>query len=215
MLIGASRGPWGRSLRVCVLPITWKTTATGGGSQQQDVDRLEAVRTPSQTSAARVPRTLTSAGFTCSLIYLPVFDMEYWRVYADILATCEGDREIGGSSALLAVQEVGRAKPGWHAKTLENEGLLSHRHEDAWRGTGVVYQSDQWTIMRKRASKAGNWFRLTHLDSSRETGLAASTSHLVLPFLNVKSCSGITSRLFLPVLSGVSWWGLQRSSEMA
>ena len=80
----------------------------------------------------------------------------------------EGNKLVGGPSALVAFQEVGRAKPGWHVRSTDKTRLLSCRQDEAWRGTGIGYNSDVWTVMRKKATKAGTWFRLRHLTTLQE-----------------------------------------------
>ena len=67
--------------------------------------------------------------------------------------------------ALLALQELPRAGPGW---ATEKQGLLqivSHRGERAWRGAGVAFHTEVWTVVRRVAAGRGVWIQLKHLQA--------------------------------------------------
>ena len=65
--------------------------------------------------------------------------------------------------AILALQELPRAGAGW---ATEKQGLLqivSHREEHAWRGAGVAFHTEVWTVVRRVAAGRGVWIQLKHL----------------------------------------------------
>ena len=65
--------------------------------------------------------------------------------------------------AILALQELPRAGAGWAA---EKQGLLqivSHRTEQAWRGAGVAFNTEVWSVVRRVVAGRGVWIQLKHL----------------------------------------------------
>ena len=65
-------------------------------------------------------------------------------------------------SSVVCLQELARGKDGWSDLYLDGWRLCSHRNADAWRGTGILFQKEQWVVMRKKATRRGTWFRLRH-----------------------------------------------------
>ena len=61
-----------------------------------------------------------------------------------------------------------RREAGWHSEQHQGWTALTHRHEDVWRGTGLIYRSSSWKIVRRLASGRGTWFRLRHATFSNE-----------------------------------------------
>ena len=64
--------------------------------------------------------------------------------------------------SVYLLQEVPRREAGWHTELSEGWTTLSHRNDDVWRGTGLLFQESSWKIMRRLATERGIWVRLRH-----------------------------------------------------
>ena len=73
-----------------------------------------------------------------------------------------------GLPGIIGLQEVRRGAPGWTVQALEKWTLLSFQPDDAWRGTGVMFDPSLWQAMRRKACKAGSWYRMRHLETQTE-----------------------------------------------
>ena len=77
---------------------------------------------------------------------------------------------------IFLLQEVPRREAGWHSDCYEGWPTLSFRHEDIWRGTGILYRDGRWKIVRRVSSGRGTWFRLRHVLLANEVWVG--TIHL-------------------------------------
>ena len=59
------------------------------------------------------------------------------------------------TDAVLALQELPRAGVGWATEKQGSLQILSHRAEGAWRGAGVAFKSEVWSVARRVASGRG------------------------------------------------------------
>ncbi|CAE6963578.1 unnamed protein product [Symbiodinium sp. CCMP2592] len=90
-------------------------------------------------------------------------------------AVCEGIKRPMDPDAVVILQELPRGASGWCS---EKQGLLevvSHRSETAWRGTGLAYRTDSWSVVRRVARARGCWILLKHLKHG--TSLWCATAH--------------------------------------
>ncbi|CAE7455854.1 unnamed protein product, partial [Symbiodinium necroappetens] len=65
--------------------------------------------------------------------------------------------------AVLALQELPRAGVGWATEKQGSLQILSHRSDKAWRGAGVAFKSEVWSVARRVASGRGVWVQLKHM----------------------------------------------------
>ena len=72
----------------------------------------------------------------------------------------EAEREAGCSFDLLSVQEVPRVEQGWSYVREGPWAIHSHRDSTAWRGAGICYRADQWSLVQKRAVSRGVWCKV-------------------------------------------------------
>ena len=64
---------------------------------------------------------------------------------------------------LYLLQEMPRREAGWHSDEAGGWFVLGFRHEDVWRGTGLMFKSSRWKIVRRVATGRGTWFRIRHV----------------------------------------------------
>ena len=95
----------------------------------------------------------------------------------------------GGNCPLgvIAIQEVKRSVAGWTDDQVGKWSLLSHQTEDEWRGTGILYDSSSFAVLRRKASSRGTWFRLRHLSTGQEIWIG---SIYLPPHLNTLDMQG-------------------------
>ena len=67
----------------------------------------------------------------------------------------------------FALQELPRDAVGWKTETVQEWHILSHRSQEQWRGTGVMHNPQEWSVMRKKAHDRGIWVRM----QERSTGV--------------------------------------------
>ncbi|CAE7949162.1 unnamed protein product [Symbiodinium sp. KB8] len=65
--------------------------------------------------------------------------------------------------AVLALQELPRAGVGWATEKQGSLQILSHRCDESWRGAGVAFKSEVWSVARRVASGRGVWVQLKHM----------------------------------------------------
>ena len=76
--------------------------------------------------------------------------------------------------SLVAVQEVPRSTPGWHKEEKGDITILSFQDDASWRGVGVVFQSREWTVMRRKGSGRAAWMRMRRLADGQELWLGVA-----------------------------------------
>ncbi|CAE7854601.1 unnamed protein product, partial [Symbiodinium necroappetens] len=64
--------------------------------------------------------------------------------------------------------ELPRGKSGWSKWYQGSWVVLSHQPESQWRGTGLLFCKDEWSVLRKRPAGKGTWFKLRRLKDSSE-----------------------------------------------
>ena len=108
------------------------------------------------------------------------FSVRSWNIGGvDEAAVPQALRDLGmavHSNTIFLLQEVPRREAGWHVDCCEGWSSLSYRHEETWRGTGLLYQSSSWKIVRRLATSRGTWFRIRHAEISSE--MWVGTVHL-------------------------------------
>ena len=73
---------------------------------------------------------------------------------------CELERLQGGAFDVVSVQELPRGETGWSFTEANGWHFHSHREESSWRGAGVAFRANTWSLMWKRKSDKGVWCRL-------------------------------------------------------
>ena len=127
----------------------------------------------------------------------------------DLLVT--SIRAIAGEQNLprlsvVALQEVARGEHGWASRKDGKWCTVSYQGDVAWRGTGISYKTDEWAVMRRRATLKGTWFRLRHLQTQSECWIG---SLYIAPHFSAVELQGLISQHLaslpattLPVLLG-------------
>ena len=107
---------------------------------------------------------------------------------------------------VVALQEVSRGDVGWTVRKDKKWQLVSHQSSSCWRGTGLLFDSSVWVILRRKATEHGVWFRLRHLSTMTECWVG---SLYIAPFYTTTYMQGIAVQHFralpattLPVLLG-------------
>ena len=74
---------------------------------------------------------------------------------------------VGGieKEDLVMIQEFPRAKEGWSVERHTGWQCVSHREAHLWRGTGVVFHPDVWSIRKRIHARRGTWFKMKHLQT--------------------------------------------------
>ena len=127
-------------------------------------DRIGAPRSDHDECIAGSGSTRASP-VSASEVHLSVFG---WNVggcdVSDLAAAVkQATSRALAPDALLALQELPRAGVGW---ATEKQGLLqivSHRGEHAWRGAGVAFHTEVWTVVRRVVAGRGVWIQFKHL----------------------------------------------------
>ncbi|CAE7494044.1 ANKRD50, partial [Symbiodinium microadriaticum] len=95
------------------------------------------------------------------------FDIRAWNIGGvDEMAVPQALRDAGLSETedtLYLLQEMPRREAGWHSDEAGGWFVLGFRHEDVWRGTGLMFKSSRWKIVRRVATGRGTWFRIRHV----------------------------------------------------
>ena len=65
--------------------------------------------------------------------------------------------------SLIALQELPRAEEGWSSEKHGGFEILSFRPKEAWRGSGVAYHTEHWSVLRKVVAGRGVWVKLKGL----------------------------------------------------
>ena len=83
-----------------------------------------------------------------------------------------GFQEVGNVSQrtpeLLSVQELPRAEEGWSTLHVGPWQVVSHRDVLEWRGCGVGFRSDAWSVLKRKKASRGIWVRLRRLQDGLE-----------------------------------------------
>ena len=105
--------------------------------------------------------------------------------------------------------------PGWHQERKEGLAIHYFQSEEAWRGVGVAFPADKWTIMRKRACGRAVWFRLRRLGDGTELWLgsahhsqevaSAVHQHQVNQALRLLPPTGLPTILGMDANAAVGW----------
>eukprot|EP00439_Symbiodinium_sp_Y106_P041235 s4246_g5.t1 len=69
---------------------------------------------------------------------------------------------------LFLLQELPRVPPGWKTTPFGKWKVLGGRVDSQWRGTGLLYHCDAWTVMRKLQADKGTWYRLRQVHTGSE-----------------------------------------------
>ena len=108
-------------------------------------------------------------------------------------------------NALVVLQEVARQDPGWHRQTQGAWQMLLHRDPDAWRGVGLIFKPSEWSVMRRKTTERGAWFRVRHVTGVE---LWVGTAHFTPGTSQTVHASQVSAHLqglpatHLPVLLG-------------
>ena len=79
-----------------------------------------------------------------------------------------------GKLELISLQEVPRGEVGWGFRSFGKWHLFTFRDENEWRGSGIGFRSDIWTLMRKKSSSNGMWARLRRIEDGVEVWCGSS-----------------------------------------
>ncbi|CAE7281359.1 R1A1-element\ORF2 [Symbiodinium sp. CCMP2592] len=79
--------------------------------------------------------------------------------------------------SLLLLQEYPRGVQGWAVEKHGSWTVVTHRHGEAWRGSGLMYCADAWCLTRRVCTAKGTWFRLRSISASEDV-LWVGTAHL-------------------------------------
>ena len=100
------------------------------------------------------------------------FAVRAWNLGGvDEIAAPEALRDLGvpgTDNTIYLLQEVPRREAGWHSETMQGWTAVSFRHEEVWRGTGLLYKDSCWKIVRKLSSGRGTWYRVRHVAFASE-----------------------------------------------
>ena len=123
-----------------------------------------------------------------------------------------------------SLQEVPRVTPGWHEERKEGLAIHYFQSEEAWRGVGVAFPADKWTIMRKRACGRAVWFRLRRLcdgselwlgSAHRSQGVASAVhQHEINQTLRLLPATGLPTILGMDTHAAVGWTFQERQGAM-
>ena len=69
---------------------------------------------------------------------------------------------------VLSLQELSRESEGWSLHDVDGWHVHSYRAPDEWRGSGVGFRSECWTLMRKKQSPHGVGVRLRRIRDGAE-----------------------------------------------
>ena len=75
----------------------------------------------------------------------------------------EAERMFGGRLDFVSLQEVPRGEQGWVFEQVGPFHIHSFRDEDVWRGNGIAYRADIWSLMTKKSDPRGAWFRMRRI----------------------------------------------------
>ena len=56
---------------------------------------------------------------------------------------------------VVGLQELPRDTPGWKTDELEGWTLVQYRADDEWRGQGILFARDEWTVLRRKGLPKG------------------------------------------------------------
>ncbi|CAE7662879.1 unnamed protein product [Symbiodinium sp. CCMP2456] len=68
--------------------------------------------------------------------------------------------------SLIAIQEMPRGEPGWRTEKQGLWTLITCQPTGEWRGQGVAFQDEEWTVLQRVSAGKGIWLRLRHLISA-------------------------------------------------
>ena len=83
---------------------------------------------------------------------------------------------LDSDHVIYLLQEMPRREAGWQTDQKDGWVSLSHRHEDRWRGAGILYREKSWRVVRRIATDRGCWFRMRHVEFANEVWVG--TAHI-------------------------------------
>ena len=74
------------------------------------------------------------------------------------------------SNTVVCFQELPRTQAGWQTTKVDERYTLVQFRDDLrqWRGNGILFDSDQFVCLRRKANHVGTWARLRHLETQVE-----------------------------------------------
>ena len=76
---------------------------------------------------------------------------------ASLMGSDPGHRSPLG---LVGLQEVSRDSPGWNQTRVGKWTVLTHQNDTCWRGSGLAFDAQSWSVMRRLFTDRGTWFRV-------------------------------------------------------
>ena len=79
--------------------------------------------------------------------------------------------ESTGSShkdRVALLQECPRRKLGWTSTSVQGWRVVEHRSEGQWRGTGICFHPEVWSVVARKSARKGIWVRMKHLPTGLE-----------------------------------------------
>ena len=74
------------------------------------------------------------------------------------------------SNTVVCLQELPRTQAGWQTTKVDERYTLVQFRDDLrqWRGNGILFDSDQFVCLRRKANHVGTWVRLRHSETQVE-----------------------------------------------
>ena len=74
------------------------------------------------------------------------------------------------TEAIACFQELPRTQAGWQTTTVSDDYTLVQYRDDLrqWRGNGVLYRTEEFTCLRRKANHVGVWVKLRHVGTKSE-----------------------------------------------
>ena len=107
--------------------------------------------------------------------------------------TCPKDMIIG-------LQELPRTAAGWKTRDHEQWTVIEHRDNEEWRGSGVMFRKDRWTVTRRTACNKGIWIRLKNVHSGMQVWMGSM--HFTQSWTSGAAYSGGTGKNPTPKVFG-------------
>ena len=80
------------------------------------------------------------------------------------------------SDTVICFQELPRTQAGWQTTKVDERYTLVQFRDDLrqWRGNGILFDSDQFVCLRRKANHVGVWVRLRHVETQAEAWVGSA-----------------------------------------
>ena len=70
--------------------------------------------------------------------------------------------------SVVLIQEYPKGPQGWsETQVWDKFSLMSYQPHDGYRGTGIAFNTQQWTLLKRKATEHGTWYLLLRAESSK------------------------------------------------